>query len=73
MKKPSRASFERYQDDVMKKGAKAMLQFVLENTLFPDREAMASILDDKPGITSGIASKLQDEMGISVSFTMTES
>lgn len=73
VRKPSRSSFERYQDDVMKKGAKAMYQFALENTLFPDRETMAEILDDKPGLASGIASKLQDEMGISVGFTMIES
>ena len=72
-RKPSRASFERYQDEVIKKGAKAMLQFVKENVLFPSKESMAAILDDKPGIASAIATNLQDVMGVSVTFTMTES
>lgn len=72
-RKPSRASFERYQEEVTKKGAKAMRQFVRENILYPGSEDLMPIFDDKPGILNGIASKLQDEMGVSVSFTMTES
>ena len=73
IKKPSRASFERFQDEALKKGAKTLQQFVKENILFPEKEKVNEIFSDKPGLVSVIAEKLQDLMGLNVSFTMTES
>lgn len=72
-RKPSRASFDRYQDEVMKKGGKAMLQFVKENILYPDKAVITALFDKYPGIANNLASSLQDAMGVSVTFTMTES
>lgn len=72
-RKPSRASFDRYQEEIMKKGGKAMLQFVKENILYPDKAAMTALFDEYPGIANNLASTLQDAMGVSVTFTMTES
>ena len=73
IKKPSRASFERYQEDAIKKGSKAMQQFAKENILYPDKEIISAIFSDKPGVAINIATNLQDLMGVSVNFTLNES
>ena len=72
-KKPSRISFERYQEEVLKKGVKAMRQFVKENVLFPDPETVEQMFKDKPGLVVGISNPLQEMMGAGVDFTVTES
>ena len=73
MRKPSRASFERFQDEVLKKANKAMRQLVMDNTLFPERKELEALLDEKPGIIIPLAGELQDEMGTLTAFTKTES
>lgn len=72
VRKPSRTSFERYQEEIIKKGSKAMKQFVLEAVLLPEREELTRILDNKPGFVSGIADPLQTMMGVGVNFTISE-
>ncbi len=72
-RKPSRSSFERFQDEAVKKGPKAMQQFVRDNVLFPDRETLTAVLEDKPGLIPRISDALADIMGVSASFTVTES
>lgn len=72
-KKPSRVSFERYQEEVLKKGIKAMRQFVKENILFPDPETVEQMFKEKPGLVAGISNPLQEMMGAGVDFTVIES
>ena len=72
IKKPSRSSFNRFQDEVLKKGSKAMEQFARENVLYPAKEELSKLIDVKPGIVLGIVEKLQSEMGIDMDFSVTE-
>lgn len=71
-RKPRRASFERFQDEVLKKGSKAMRNFVLENVVYPERSELERLFNEKPGLIVGILNPLQELMGADTDFTMTE-
>ena len=72
IKKPRKSSFNRFQDEVLKKGSKAMEQFVLENVLYPERKELIRLFEAKPGIVLGLVDELQSEMGIDMGFSVTE-
>lgn len=71
-RKPSRATFERYQEELMKKGPKAMKNFVLDSVLYPARDELAKLLDEKPGFCSSLADPLQTQLGVGANFTINE-
>ena len=67
-KKPSRPNLSRYIKEAMKNAYKAMYNLTFDCLLYPDRDAVSKLVQEKPGLIIAIGNELQEIIGVNQDF-----
>jgi hypothetical protein len=68
-KKPGRAALSRYIKGAMNDAYRAMYNLVFDCLLYPDRDLLMNMLEDKPGLIVALGNELQELVGVNQNFT----
>lgn len=66
--KPARTNFSRFIKDSMKDAYKAMHTMVNDLALYPSKEKLAKIFQEKPGLVVAVGNELNKIVGVSEDF-----
>lgn len=67
-KKPGRTNLSRYIKDAMKNAYKAMYNLTFDCLLYPDRDAVTKLIEEKPGLIVALGNELQEIIGVNQDF-----
>ncbi|MDI3547886.1 MAG: hypothetical protein PWR10_1538 [Halanaerobiales bacterium] len=67
-KKPGRTNLSRYIKDAMKNAYKAMYNLTFDCLLYPDRDAVTKLIEEKPGLIIALGNELQEIIGVNQDF-----
>ena len=72
IRKPTRPMFDRFQSTLMKKDktGEATKQLLFDVLLFPEKEVLQQLFDERPGLVTAIGNKLMEIVGTTVNFTV---
>jgi len=68
-KKPGRAALSRYIKGAMSDAYRAMYNLVFDCLLYPDKDLLMKMLEDKPGLIIALGNELQELVGVNQNFT----
>lgn len=72
IRKPTRPMFDRFQSTLMKKDktGEATKQLLFDVLLFPEKEVLQQLFDERPGLVTAIGNQLMEMVGTTVNFTV---
>lgn len=67
-RKPNRQHLSRYIKTAMKNAYKAMHTLVFDTLLYPDKDKVSKMVEEKPGLIISLGNELQDIIGVNQDF-----
>lgn len=67
-KKPGKSNLSRYIKDAMKNAYKAMHNLTFDCLLYPDRDVVSKLIEERPGLIIALGNELQEIIGVNQDF-----